>query len=56
MILIVPFFRDKDEDVSLTQKLEEIKSNFNSLRRYYTMKHTQTASQAKWANFPTCFS
>lgn len=29
-------FRDKDEEVSLSQKLEEIKTNFNSLRRYYS--------------------
>lgn len=28
------FYRDKDEEVSLSQKFEEIKSNFNSLRRW----------------------
>lgn len=35
--------------VSLTQKLEEIKTNFNSLRRYQTVFviHTQWTSQTK---------
>lgn len=40
-------FRDKDEEVSLTQKLEEIKTNFNSLRRYYTLYVTQTQTSTK---------
>ncbi|XP_068161933.1 protein unc-13 homolog D isoform X2 [Antennarius striatus] len=31
---------DKDEEISLTQKLEEIKSNFNNLRRYHALNVT----------------
>lgn len=41
------YFRDKDEEVSLTQKLEEIKTNFNSLRRYYTACVTCTQQLTK---------
>lgn len=40
-------FRDKDEEVSLSQKLEEIKTNLNSIRRYQTLWDSYTPRQTK---------
>lgn len=50
------FYRDKDEEVSLSQKFEEIKSNFNSLRRWGSCWIVGRPTQQSWedANVSPC--